>query len=149
MHWPVMSWHNACSMCMHRLVMSQAIACTYCMGSKVSSLYWTYLYSSYFVCETSCKPLFYIEEIGQVPLPSIEIMAKLTADNFLHWLQKSQIDSFMLWGPQYFVINIKNMYWHEAILQGKLNFILSIIVIIYPKQFLREIKILLMVAIYT
>ncbi len=56
MHWPVTSWGNACSTCMHnhvrfmhQPVMSQADACTYCMGSKVSSLSWIYLYSSYFV----------------------------------------------------------------------------------------------------
>jgi len=33
---------------MHWPVTSQADAYTYCMGSKVSSLYWIYLYSSYF-----------------------------------------------------------------------------------------------------
>ena len=39
MYWPVMSWGNACSTCMHKPVrcmhwpvMSQADACTYCMG---------------------------------------------------------------------------------------------------------------------
>ncbi len=55
MHWPVMSWGNACSTCMHKAVRcmhqtvtSQADACTYCMGSKVSSLSQIYLYSSYF-----------------------------------------------------------------------------------------------------
>jgi hypothetical protein len=54
-HQPVMSWENACSTCMHkplscmhRPVMSQDNACTYCMGSKVSSLSWIYLNSSYF-----------------------------------------------------------------------------------------------------
>jgi hypothetical protein len=55
MHWPVMSWGNACSTCMHKCVRcmhwpvtSQANACTYCMGSKVSSLSQIYLYSSFF-----------------------------------------------------------------------------------------------------
>ncbi len=60
MHRPVTSWGNACSTCMHKpvrcmcqSVTSQADACTYCMGSKVSSLSWIYLYSSYFVYEMS------------------------------------------------------------------------------------------------
>jgi hypothetical protein len=48
MHWPVMSWGNAYSMCMHQPVMSWGNACTFCMGSKVSSLSRVYLYSSYF-----------------------------------------------------------------------------------------------------
>ncbi len=45
MHRPVMSWDNACTL--------QADAWTYCMGSKVSSLYRAYLYSSYFafICQ--------------------------------------------------------------------------------------------------
>ncbi len=52
---PVTSWGNACNACiykpvrcMHQPVTSQADACTYCKGSKVSSLSWIYLYSSYF-----------------------------------------------------------------------------------------------------
>ncbi len=62
MHRPVTSWGNACSTsmhkpvrCMHQPVTSQAYACTYCMGSKVSSLSWIYLYSSYFVKSMSKK----------------------------------------------------------------------------------------------
>ncbi len=55
MHWPLTSWGNECSTCMHKPVrcmhqpvMSQAHACTYCMRSEVSSLSRIYLYSSYF-----------------------------------------------------------------------------------------------------
>ncbi len=59
MHRPVASWGNACSMCMHRSVMSQANACMYCMGSKVSSLYRTYLYSSYFLKTLWSSVVFY------------------------------------------------------------------------------------------
>ncbi len=51
----ISQWHHGTMQCMHRPVicmhqpvMSQADACTYCMGSKVSSLFWIYLYSSYF-----------------------------------------------------------------------------------------------------
>jgi hypothetical protein len=39
---------SPCSNCMHQPVTSQADACTYCMGSEVSSLHRTYLYSSCF-----------------------------------------------------------------------------------------------------
>ncbi len=55
MHWPVMSWGNACSTCMLKPVRCmdrpatfKADPCTYCMGSKVSSLSRIYFYSSYF-----------------------------------------------------------------------------------------------------
>ncbi len=57
-HRPVMSWGNACSMCMHlpvrwntcmhQPVTSQADVWIYCIGSKVSSLSQIYLCSSYF-----------------------------------------------------------------------------------------------------
>jgi hypothetical protein len=49
---PVTSWGDARSKCMHRPVMSWAdhvvTSCTNSMGSKVLSLSWIYLYSSYF-----------------------------------------------------------------------------------------------------
>jgi len=55
MHWPLISWGNACSRCMHKFVRcmhqpvtSQADACTYCMGSVVMILSQIYLISSYF-----------------------------------------------------------------------------------------------------
>jgi len=55
MHWPVMSWGNACSTCMHKPVrcmhwpvMSEADACSYCMGSVVLIWLQIYLYPSYF-----------------------------------------------------------------------------------------------------
>ncbi len=49
-----MQYMHASANDMH--VMSQAKACTYCMGSKVSSLSWMYLYSSYFA-PTALWPL--------------------------------------------------------------------------------------------
>jgi hypothetical protein len=55
MHQPVTSWGNV--RCMHWPVMSQANACTYCLGSKVSSLSQTYLYSSYFGSQLSISEL--------------------------------------------------------------------------------------------
>jgi hypothetical protein len=61
-HQPVTSWGNACSTCIHRPVMSQADACTYCMRSKVSSLYQTYLYSTYF--ESALRALYTLDVYG-------------------------------------------------------------------------------------
>ncbi len=52
MHQPVMSWGNACSMCMPR-----SVTCTYCLGSKVSSLSQIYLYSSYFAYYWCCQQM--------------------------------------------------------------------------------------------
>ena len=43
------------------------------------------------------QPQTYIEQIAQVPLPSIEMMAKLTADDLeLRLAKNTEIDSFML-----------------------------------------------------